>query len=250
MSQPAVPPRLPRSRSLLLTGLALLAVFVAMGIAVRADPAAPWTQPLDDAWRAMIGVGPSSPLPGSAVAMFFQQLGQLPGLVVMGIVLPLVLVLVGRWRSALFVFVVQIAGPGLVSQLAKNLVDRPRPAADAAAGLYGPLFTVDHGSFPSGHAVSAGVAAVTVLALIPAQRRVLRALAYALAALLIAGMVWQRTLINAHWLSDTIAGILAGVGTALVLQWAFQPWLRRDHGRRPWFRRPATDLPASAPATA
>ena len=237
MSHPAERTRAPRSRPLLLTGLVLLVLFVAMGAAVLADPQSPWTQAADNAWRALIGVGPSSPLPTSPVAMFFQQLGQLPGLVVMGIALPIVLAIVGRWRSALFVFVVQLAGPGLVSQLAKNIVDRPRPAADEAAGLYGPLFTVDHGSFPSGHAVSAAVAAVTILALIPAHRRVLLVLGYVLAVVLLVGIVWQRTLINAHWLSDTFAGILAGLGTALVLQWAFQPWLRRDHGRRPWFLR-------------
>ena len=34
-------------------------------------------------------------------------------------------------------------------------VDRPRPVDDLANGLLGPLFPVDHGSFPSGHAVSA-----------------------------------------------------------------------------------------------
>lgn len=237
MSQPAERAHTPRSRSLLIAGLVLLALFVAMGIAVFADPHAPWTQSLDDAWRAAVGVGPSSPLPGSPVAMFFEGLGSLPGFVVMAILLPIGLVIARRWRSALFVFAVQLAGPGLVSQLAKNIVDRPRPAADAAAGLYGPLFTVDHGSFPSGHAVSAAVTAVTILALIPVRRRALRALGYVLAVVLMVGIVWERTLVNAHWFSDTIAGLLAGLGTALVLQWAFQPWLRRD--RRPRSRRHA-----------
>lgn len=235
MTSPAAHARGPRSRAALVAGVALLALFVAMGLAVLADPRAPWTQPADDAWRAMIGADPSSSLPGSPIAMFFQQLGQLPGLVAMGLVLPLVLTIAGRWRSALFVVAAQLAGPGLMSQLAKNIVDRPRPAADAAAGLYGPLFPVDHGSFPSGHAVSAAVAAVTILALIPAHRRVLRVFGYLLAAALLVGIVWQRTLINAHWLSDTIAGVLAGLGSALVLLWAFQPWLRRDRERRPWF---------------
>ena len=48
---------------------------------------------------------------------------------------------------------VHAVGSGLFSQGMKNLVDRPRPAADETLGLFGPLFTVDHGSFPSGHAV-------------------------------------------------------------------------------------------------
>lgn len=226
-----------RPRALLIAGIALLVVFVGMGAAVLADPAKPWSQGIDDAWRSAVGVGPDSPLPGSPVAMFFQQLGQLPGMIVFALVLPIVLVALGRWRSAIFVFLLQLAGPGLVSQLAKNLVNRPRPAADEAAGLFGPLFTVDHGSFPSGHAVSAAVAAVTILALIPPARRGLRAVGFVVAAILLIGIVWQRTLINAHWFSDTIAGILAGLGVGLLLQWAFWPGLQRDFARRPGFAR-------------
>ena len=233
-------PHRPRPRRLLLAGTLLLAVFAAMGVAVALRPESSWSQGIDDAWRAAVGVGPDSTLPGTPIAMFFQNFGQLPGLVTFALLLPLILVLLGRWRSAIFVFAVQFAGPGLLSQLAKNLVDRPRPATDAVAGLFGPLFTVDHGSFPSGHAVSAAIGAVTVLALVPPSRRALRVMVLVLGAVLIIGMIWQRTLINAHWLSDTVAGTIAGLGTALLLWWAFWPWLQRDHGRRPWFLRRRT----------
>lgn len=238
---------IPRPRAQLIAGSALLAVFVGMGAAVLAEPEAPWSQGIDDAWRSAVGVGPDSPLPGSPVGMLFQQLGQLPGMIAFALVLPVVLVALGRWRSAIFVFLLQLAGPGLVSQLAKNLVNRPRPAADEAAGLFGPLFTVDHGSFPSGHAVSAAVAAVTILALIPPSRRGLRWAGRVVAALLLIGIVWQRTLINAHWFSDTIAGILAGLGVGLLLQWAFWPWLQRDFGLAPGFarERASADRPAT-----
>ncbi|MCA0380496.1 MAG: phosphatase PAP2 family protein [Actinobacteria bacterium] len=226
-----------RTRSLLVAGALLLLTFFAMGIAVFANPGHPWSQGLDDAWRVAVGVGPESALPGSPLAEFFQNLGQLPGFVLMMLVVPLALVIVGRWRSAIFVVVAQLTGPGLVSQFAKNIVDRPRPAADEAAGLFGPLVTVDHGSFPSGHAVTAAVVAVTLVALIPPSRRLLRGIGIAIAVLLPLGMAWQRTLINAHWVSDTVAGTFAGLGVALLLAWAFQPWLRRDYGRRPWFVR-------------
>ena len=66
-----------------------------------------------------------------------------------------------------------------------------------------------------------------------------------LSALLALGMIWQRTLINAHWLSDSIVGILAGLGVGFILWWAFWPWLNRDYGRRPWF---LTRTGAAAPA--
>jgi undecaprenyl-diphosphatase len=148
------------------------------------------------------------------------------------IVVPLLLAAFGRWRSALFVVALHFVGPGLVSQLAKNLVDRPRPAADEAAGLYGPLFTVDHGSFPSGHTVSMGIMVVAILALIPPTRRAWRAAWCVVGVLLSVGMVAQRTLINAHWFFDAVSGLVAGIGVALVLWYAFWPWLNRDYRRR------------------
>ena len=91
----------------------------------------------------------------------------------------------------------------LVSQLTKNLVHRPRPATDIENGLFGPLFSVDHGSFPSGHSVTAGFVIVGVAALFPAGKRLVW---WIIAAVIGGGMIWQRTLINAHWLSDTVLG--------------------------------------------
>ncbi|WP_334152246.1 phosphatase PAP2 family protein [Microbacterium sp.] len=227
----------PRPRALLWTSIGLLAVFVALALGVLAAPESPWTQGLDDAWRAAVGVGPDSWLPGFAPAQLFQHIGQLPGAVLMFVLLPLALVVLGRWRSALFVIAVQLAGPGLLSQLTKNLVDRPRPAEDP--GLFGPLVQVDHGSFPSGHSVSMAALIITVLALIPASAVWARRGWIVLGALLAVGMVWQRTLINAHWFSDTCAGLIGGAAVALLLWWAFLPWLRRDQARRVWFLRRA-----------
>lgn len=224
---------------MLWTALILLLVFVALAVGVLAAPESPWSQALDDAWRRSVGVGADSWLPGFALAQLFQHLGQLPGAVLMMIVLPLTLVVFGRWRSALFVIAVQLAGPGLLSQLTKNLVDRPRPVEDTVAGLFGPLVQVDHGSFPSGHSVSMAAIVITVLALIPASAVWARRIWGALGVLLAVGMLWQRTMINAHWFSDTCAGLIGGAAVALLLWWAFLPWLRRDHERRVWFLRRA-----------
>lgn len=233
------PVAVPRPRWMLWTALGLLAVFAALAIGVVVAPEAPWSQGLDDLWRSGFGVGPESMLPGFALAQMFQHLGQLPGAVLMMVLLPLVLVLIRRWRSALFVIGVQLAGPGLLSQLTKNLVDRPRPAEDTTAGLFGPLVEVDHGSFPSGHSVSMAAIIITVLALIPASAVWVRRIWIVLGVLLAVGMVWQRTLINAHWFTDTCAGLIGGAAVAVLLWWAFLPWLRRDQERRVWFLRRA-----------
>ncbi|MEV4776075.1 phosphatase PAP2 family protein [Microbacterium sp. LWH12-1.2] len=237
-----------RPRPMLWTAFGLLVAFLLLAVGVLAAPESPWTQAVDDVWRRFAGVDPASSLPGTAVAQLFQHLGQLPGAVLMMLLLPLVLVAVGRWRSALFVIAVQLASPGMLSQLTKNLVDRPRPADDAAAGLFGPLVPVDHGSFPSGHAVSMAVIIVTVFALIPASAVWARRIWAVLGAFLAVGMVWQRTLINAHWLSDAGAGLIGGAGVALLLWWAFWPQLAQDHRRPVWFLPHGnSSIPAATP---
>jgi undecaprenyl-diphosphatase len=50
-------------------------------------------------------------------------------------------------------------------------------------------------------------------------------------ALVVAGMIWQRTLINAHWFSDTVAGIVAGAAVTALIGWAYTPNLAEDIGK-------------------
>ena len=83
--------------------------------------------------------------------------------------------------------------------------------------------------------------AVAVFALIPADRRNLRIVWGVLGALIMVGMVWQRTLINAHWFSDTVFGLVAGTGATLLVWWAFWPLLQKDYGRPVWFMRGRRD---------
>ena len=98
---------------------------------------------------------------------------------------------------------------------------------------FGPLFSVDHGSFPSGHAVSAGTLLVAVAAVLPPSKRLAWWIVGGLIAL---GMVWQRTLINAHWFSDAVFGVIGGASATLVLWWAFSTLLEKDYAK-PLFRR-------------
>lgn len=81
---------------------------------------------------------------------------------------------------------------------------------DQRPGPSGAVFE-DRGSFPSGHTAYAAVIAV-VLAL-TTRRPVLRVAALAL----IPVMALSRTVVDAHWLTDTAAGAACGAGVAAVV---------------------------------
>jgi membrane-associated phospholipid phosphatase len=214
---------------------------VAFGIHLGMDRAHPFTQPMDDAWRAHNG---ARTLVMSPLVMLFQQLGRWPGVGLIAVVIPAVLTVRGRWRSGLFLILGYGIVPYAVCFVLKNLVDRPRPTPDAALGLPGPLVPVDHGSFPSGHSVVVGSMVVAIAVLIPWGRHAIpwaRALWSVLGALLAVGMIWQRTLVNAHFLSDTVAGLLLGASCAAIVWWVMKPWVLRAPAppSRPPLRKPS-----------
>ncbi|WP_330328774.1 phosphatase PAP2 family protein [Streptomyces sp. NBC_00536] len=206
-----------RRPGVLLVGLLLLAVPAALALVVRRHPAAPPFQGADDRWLSWMG-GPHDG-PYALVASALNWFGGPAGIVV-PLALLLFLLVRRRWVSAGFLLGVYLFGNMLVVQGLKYLVDRPRPAH--------PLVRVDHGSFPSGHA--AGAALLVVLfgvLLVPAARR---RLWWAGGALFTLAMMWSRTWLHAHWLSDTVAGAAAGAGAALLAWWLCGPALAREAG--------------------
>ncbi|MCT9088946.1 phosphatase PAP2 family protein [Streptomyces sp. ASQP_92] len=196
-------------------GVLLLLITVLLGAGVDADPRQPSFQGLDDRWLSWMG-GPHGGFHGVVAAVLNWFGGPL------GVVVPLVLLLFlvarRRWASAGYLVVTYGVGNFLVVQGLKFLVDRPRPEH--------PLVRVDHGSFPSGHAAGAAMLVVMVGALwVPTARR--RAYWFG-GALFTATMMWSRTWLHAHWLSDTVAGAAAGAGTALLSWWLFRHRLARE----------------------
>lgn len=126
-----------------------------------------------------------------------------------------VLFLVFRMKwAALYFLIATIVSAGLV-QLLKNIFDRPRPQDI--------LVTSDLGSFPSGHTANAATMAV-VLALV-----LRRAWIWAAGAAYTVIMLLGRTYLGAHWLSDTVGGLVLGCGVALIV-WA--PLAHRLHLER------------------
>uniref|UniRef100_A0AAU2JHZ5 Phosphatase PAP2 family protein n=1 Tax=Streptomyces sp. NBC_00049 TaxID=2903617 RepID=A0AAU2JHZ5_9ACTN len=220
--RPAAPGS-PRSAGALVLGLLLLVAAVLAGLVVRSDVANPPFQGLDERWLVWMG-GPHEG-PYWAAASVLNLFGGPVGAII-PLTLLVVLLVRRRWVSAGFLLVVYMGGNMLVVQGLKHLVDRPRPAD--------PLVRVDHGSFPSGHAATTALLVVVIGALlIPAARR--RAWWFGGAVFTLA-MMWSRTWLHAHWLSDTVAGAAAGTGAALLTWWLFQPALAREgvraHDRR------------------
>lgn len=130
------------------------------------------------------------------------------------LLLALVAVLVA-WRSgrrrvpltqvAAFAVLV-VGGQFLLSNVAKLVVDRPRPDLLNLTGFAGT-------SFPSGHATAAA-ATLAAVALLLARGRSRRsqALLFGAATGLAAMVAATRVLLGVHWLTDVLAGLLLGWG--------------------------------------
>ncbi|MFE5772587.1 phosphatase PAP2 family protein [Streptomyces sp. NPDC056485] len=207
-----------RRPGVLLLAVLLLGAAAALALTVRADIENPPFQGADERWLHWMG-GPHEGFP-AAVAAVLNWFGGPPGIVV-PLALLVFLLVRRRWVSAGFLLGVYLAGSMAVVQGLKHLVDRPRPA--------NPMVRVDHGSFPSGHAAGAALLVVLVgVLLVPAARR--RAW-WTGGAVFTLAMMWSRTWLHAHWLSDTLAGAAAGAGTALLAWWAFSPALARERNR-------------------
>ncbi|MDR6905911.1 undecaprenyl-diphosphatase [Agromyces sp. 3263] len=126
-----------------------------------------------------------------------------------------------------------------VTRVIKVMVARPRPEEI--------LVQPDFGSFPSGHSANAAVTAAA-LGLI-----FLRTWVWVTGAIYTLLMMLSRTYLGAHWISDTIGGLLVGVGVAVIIWAPFANKLYREH-RMPhppiWVRARHPSEAASAPAGA
>lgn len=205
----------PSVRSALWSGLIGVCLVGLLGTAVLLDGDAPLG--IDAWWHDLMVLARTDA--GLSIANGLDVVGGTLSMFIVGVVL-LLAFLIGRqpW-SALTVAAAMLAAESAAAIL-KVLFARPRPVDSLSdTGL---------ASFPSGHTTLA--AAVTIVIALLVRRRVL----WLIAVCWIVLMAWSRTYLEAHWLSDTVAGALLGASAALLvwgaLSLAISRWNRRTPG--------------------
>ncbi|MFA5606932.1 MAG: phosphatase PAP2 family protein [Leucobacter sp.] len=201
------------SRTLATWGGSLIIAAVAFGVYLRFVGTGPL--PVDRWWIGIAQTTRGSAM--HAVAVFFAEAGSMLGaLAVTAIAVALLLVLRRRRDAGAVATAVIFGAAG--SELIKALVLRPRPG-DQLAASFG-------SSYPSGHSTAAAALAVS-LALVVAYADDFPArtagFAWAIALTWTLVMMWSRTALRVHWLSDTVAGALLGVGAALLARSLWMP---------------------------
>jgi membrane-associated phospholipid phosphatase len=124
-----------------------------------------------------------------------------------------------RWKLASASALVAAAVAMLTNQAIAHLWDRPRPFTSHPALTHVLSARSTDPSFPSDHAAAAFAIAFAVLVF---SRR---AGALFLAAATLIGL--SRIALGMHYPSDVLAGMLVGLGSALLVTQAGRPWIAR-----------------------
>ena len=198
------------SRPVLFTVGAIL-VLAACGLGAliffRAEPF-----DIDVAWNAFLFSADIPLLTAFSQVMNFLGAGWF-GVFVVPIAAALALFILKRPWSAVFFITAEIASAGLV-QVLKHLFGRARPEEI--------IVISDFGSFPSGHVAGAATLAAAAFILFPRLIVAIVGIAYVFL------MALSRTVLHAHWLSDTLGGALVGVGVVMIVAGFFAPLLWRE----------------------
>ncbi len=152
------------------------------------------------------------------LASVASDVGSGPAVGVLAVVIGLILAWRHRWIDGAIV-VVATASAGVAELAMKSVVGRSRPVTAAIAGESGQ-------GFPSGHVcglAALATALILTLAWGGTPRRT-RLAAVLIGLLLVAAMAYSRLVLGAHYLSDTIGGLLLGTAIALLTVLVV-PWL-------------------------
>lgn len=195
-------------------GVPLLLVVIAIGIGVATTESD--LIDLDGWWNSYV----TGFLPGFRDLSFFMDTvgAGVVGTYIVPLVAAALLLLVARrpWGAAFFL-AASIVG-ALTVQLLKGIFSRVRPEEM--------LVISDHGSYPSGHTANAAVIATVAVILFPRVWVALAGLAWT------GLMAFSRTQVHAHWLSDTMGGIIVGIATTLIVAAVMTVPLTREREKR------------------
>ena len=129
----------------------------------------------------------------------------------------IVVALTRRNLSAALFLVISVELSGLITEIAKQAADRPRPASA--------LVSAPSTSFPSGHAVGVMVGVLALLTVLwPMLRRPLRIWLIALGAVVVFAIGVGRVVLNVHYPSDVVAGWALGYAYFVACVLMVPPW--------------------------
>jgi undecaprenyl-diphosphatase len=147
-------------------------------------------------------------------ALVFNTLG---GGLIASFVVPIavaVVLLLRRRRWAAIYFLSATLVCAVLVRVIKLVVGRPRPPDI--------LVSVDPGSFPSGHSANAAIIAIALGVILN------RWWVWAAGAVYTIAMMLSRTYLGAHWISDTIGGVLIAGGVAVAIWAPFAARMRQE----------------------
>ncbi|MBD8012387.1 phosphatase PAP2 family protein [Microbacterium sp. NPDC077391] len=199
-------------RALLISGSAMLTLAALLGVLVVLLPRGA-TIGLDVFWNGLMSQVRQDWMLSAAYLLNWIGGGWV-AIVLVPLLIVLLLVLLRRWRGAVFAAIAFVVSAGL-TQLLKEIFARARPDDM--------LVTSDFGSFPSGHTSNAATIAVVLWLVFP------RVWVAIIGAVWVMAMALSRTLLAVHWFTDTVGGALVGASAALlvgafVLSWASLGW--------------------------
>lgn len=193
------------------TGLVLIALACALGawIFFRGDD--PFV--VDVWWNALVADWNGPVLTGISQFMNWVGAGWF-GVLAVPIAGAIGLILLKRpWAAAYFLVAEAVSAGGV--QVLKHLFGRVRPEDI--------IVISDYGSYPSGHVANATTLAIAAIVIFPRLWVVLVGAGWVLL------MAFSRTYLHAHWLSDTVGGVLIGAGAALIVAAAFVVPMAREN---------------------